>query len=194
MRREGKLAFIKALAELDRLSNIRGEITNRLQEKLETLKIEHKELIILDLVEGASSNEEFIETIIKSLNIEEIINLINNRVKNSINSNLIEEIESRHYILVKMLLKLKMIDTKYSIAYIKNIYELFQKLLNQIWDYWNNPTHANYQDHIANYVFKNKSLADIMLIHIINIYRQDKDKSEDPNSAIHYVYNFGFIC
>jgi len=189
MRRERKLAFIKALAELDKLTDIRSELANKLQKKLEDFNIEQKELIILDLVEAAFSNEEFIETIIKSLNVEEIISLINNGIAN--NLNLIEKIEDRHYTLLKILLKLEMINTKYSIDYINKLHALIQQLFshNFIWDYWNNPTHPNYQNHIVNYLFKKKSLADIMLIHTINIYRQEKDKSGNSNT-LQQIRNF----
>ena len=189
MRRERKLAFIKALAELDKLTDIRGELANKLQKKLEDFNIEQKELIISDLAEAAFPNEEFIETIITSLNVEEIISLINNRITN--NLNLIEKIGNHYYTLLKILLKLEMINTKYSIEYINKLHALIQQLFGQnlIWDYWNNPTHPNYQNHIVNYLFKKKSLADVMLIHTINIYRQEKDKSGNSNT-LQQIGNF----
>ncbi|MBA2848695.1 hypothetical protein G4V39_02260 [Thermosulfuriphilus ammonigenes] len=191
MKYERKLTFIKALAELDKLINIRNELANKLQKKFEELDINQKELIILDLVEAASSHEAFIEPIIniKSLNIGEIINLINNRITN--NLNFLKEIDDRCYTLLKILLKLKRLDINCSIDFIRRLHTLIQELFSQniIWNYWNNPNNPNYQNHIVNYLFRNKSLVDLMAIHTINIYRQEKDKSENSNT-LQQIRNF----
>lgn len=191
MKYERKLTFIKALAELDKLTNIRNELANKLQKKFEELDINQKELIVLDLVEAASSHEAFIEPIIniKSLNIEEIINLINNRITNNLNS--LKEIDDRCYTLLKILLKLKRLDINCSIDFISRLHKLIQELFSQniIWNYWNNPNNPNYQNHIVNYLFRNKSLVNLMAIHIINIYRQEEDKSEN-SSTLQQIRNF----
>jgi len=181
MEHKEKISFLQVLSELDKKMNIEHELLPKLEEKLQDKNDDEKEKIILDLVKGIQNNENFLIEIMKLKNIglNKTIQRVNARIIN--NPDGIKKIEDKHVLLIKILLKKELLYENVSKDYITRFINFITNNTGQVYNYWNNPIHPNFQNSIQKVIFTNENVVSLLFLHILNVYLLHKKSGNEEN-------------
>ena len=113
--------------------------------------------------------------------------MINDRITD--NSNEIQKIIYEHVLLIRILINNKNLKENVSKNYITKFINTIIILNDrqQIYNYWNSPTHQNFENSIQKVVFSSKNVVDLFFLHILNLYLLLSEK--DFNSFINQIQN-----
>ncbi|BCD60392.1 MULTISPECIES: hypothetical protein [unclassified Nitratiruptor] len=183
MKNRDKINFLKSLSSvLLKRADIKKEVLDKVNEKLQDKNIEEIEKIVFDLFEGLESNENLLKEVInlENIKINDIVKKFNEKLPQnpSANLNITDDINQKHYNLIKFLAKEGILDKEVSETYIDKMLNTVVNFQNDsnFWNYYNNPGNQKYQYRLYNAFFTEDNLVSLFFIHFLNLYENQEER------------------